>query len=149
MNFRRGLFRLWLIASLLWCGLWTAISWDNLKVLSPFHGKYEISIADRHLVELDGAFVNLPSARQNEIIDEVVAIIGLTERAETVAPITSLTADQQREVEELENAVREEVWDQKGLPATRTYVAGLALPPIGSLVLGILLFWAFAGFAKR
>jgi hypothetical protein len=154
MNYRRGLLRLWLIASVLWIAFVGWLYWSEIYFATGLH--IPATIAQMRQEEKQRAEATEKAQRRWETAKQAIA------KRKLNFPEADLTAEKREELDalfalSLKNADRfvepEELWklwEQVRHSPERAMVPGIVraafLPPLGLLALGALLGWALRGF---
>lgn len=148
LNWRRGLFRIWLIVSVVWIGVVVAFAWQ--AVVEPYVGTYAF-IEGRGETAWEYTSGEASAARRAK------GDGSLTEIAVDGAPNITYFTSESGEVliERMEKLAPlmlgfYEAQQTRNRPDTIVGAVLAALvPPIGALILGAALIWALSGFRKQ
>lgn len=125
MNYRRGLFRLWIVLSVVWVALLTLYSWDNLTAPRP--------ITAEMLNSVD--LTDVPT----DILEAIAA--GLERDDQWPLIIKEI----QRTRPDMKMEPRMGFFKNE----LERFVIGVVLVPLAALLIGSALSWAFSGFSRN
>lgn len=142
MNWRRGLFRLWLVVSIVWASPWLVIAFSNAQSISEYQdsiasmARSPSSVKYRELLEPSGW---VPCFRTEVRKDNWVQVCD--------SKLKGLMPNDLAVLDALKTKISASIALVKKNQLDMYQLA--FLPPFGVLLAGVSLYWALSGFRQR
>jgi hypothetical protein len=137
MNWRRGLFRLWVIGTVLFVMAVAMVAYDDIKTVIAYgdiKAKFDAAKAEFNAAKAENDAANKPLGGEWAI-------------GATPGPVTDPNLIARLNTR---NAADEAMFDADRAWASTEYLAGIAFGvPLAVLALGASLVWAFSGFSAK
>ncbi len=146
MRIRRGMFRLWVVASIIWIGIICSIGYHEWRAVPQPVKLYLLPNATSDFHVVDNIFADFdPNIQKTHSIIEYPH--GITLMIHNSVP-SDVAEPKKKEFERdyVEPLSRD--YDQKRYDTVTTYVGSALLPPMAVLAFGAAIAWALTGFRR-
>ena len=147
MRVRRGMFRLWVVASIIWIGIIGYIGYHEWRAVPQPMKLYVLPNATSDFYKVDNIFDRFdPALGTSHSIVEYPH--GITLMIHNSVP-SDVAEPKKKEFERDYVSPLSRDYDEKRFDTGTTYVEAALLPPIGVLAFGAAMAWALTGFRRE
>lgn len=144
MNWRKGLFRLWAVATVLWIGSFGALVYGDVESYIETERKVSEKPTVTFKIGASNGLQHRVTVQRTATKSEIIAAIEKA-RIEGLAPDASAKI-----AEDAIKGLSDDIVEQeRKLGILKEYGAIALGVPTAILVIGVMLAWAFSGFSRR
>ncbi len=146
MRFRRGMFRLWIVASVIWIALIGVIGYREWRAVQEPVKLYLLRDATSDFYTVENVFTAFdPNVQKEYLISEYPHGITLM-IPNSVSRDVAESKKKEFEHKYVETLTHD--FEQKRSETAATYLEAALLPPLAFLAFGSAMAWAFTGFRR-